>query len=193
MSQVTYSAEPCFTPSPLKKKSGQAFEEIKPVKLTNKQIHNIRNMFKNLRGNWRGTATGFFCLGTEKKPRQKPDNYSLKADMDVFSQQDIEITADMESIAQSKQRTETFRLFSSNGFLRYNRNHPAGDVKVNSISRNEISFVQHSQIRLGPKGGTARREIITTLKRTYKNLQIEYKVYSNGVLGSVSTWKLQKL
>ncbi|MBU2711365.1 hypothetical protein [Zooshikella harenae] len=164
-------------------------------------------MFKNLHGNWRGTATGFFCLGTEKKPRQKPDNYSLKAGVDVFRQQDIEITADMESIAQSKQRTETFRLFSSNGFLRYNRNHPAGDVKVNNISRNEISFTQHSQIRLHPKstltedgvksnvnnnGGTARREIITTLKRTYKNIQIEYKVYSNGVLSSVSSWNLKK-
>ncbi|RDH43965.1 hypothetical protein [Zooshikella ganghwensis] len=200
-------ASECFSPSPLKKKSGQTFEEIKPVKLTNTQASSIRNMFKNLRGNWRGTATGFFCLGTEKSPRQKADNFTIKAEIDVFSQQDIVITADMDAIEQRKQRTEIFRLFSSNGFLRLNKNRTAGDVKVKTISQNEISFVQYSQIKINSKGpstttdakntvnksgGIARREIITTIKRSYKALRIEYKVYSNGVLSSTSTWSLKK-
>ncbi|WP_163836176.1 hypothetical protein [Spartinivicinus ruber] len=186
----------CFSPSPNNKQNEDSFKPVTEKNLSRSEQRSIRNIFKNMGGRWTGTATGFFCMGTEKSLRQKPDNYIIESmDVNTNSSGDLVLSAQLFSQAKETSRQENMRLFISAGKLRLDKNSKMGDVSLDQITKNKVVFTQRYRIPTRQNGtikGSIAQEIIRTISASRSTLQIEYNIYTQGVLSSNSVWMLRK-
>lgn len=192
---ISFASE-CFSPSPHQQKGNDTFKPIGAKNLTSAQRKILKRMFKKMDGRWEGTTTGFFCMGTEKSPRQKTDNYIIEElEVDANSSGDLTLAARMNSIEKGTSRQENMKLFSSSGILRIGQNRKSGDVSVDSLSKGKLAFTQRYRVPTNhgaTKKGSFGQEIIRTVSAKRSSLIIEYKVYTQGLLSSKSVWKLRK-
>ncbi|MCX4026697.1 hypothetical protein H0A36_00835 [Endozoicomonas sp. SM1973] len=189
-------ASECFNPSPHHQKSKDTFQPIESKKLTYSENKTLKSIFKHMDGRWTGTATGFFCMGTDKTPREKPDSYIIQEmEVDTNSSGDLVLSAQLLSETKETSRQENMRLFISSGILRVGQNSKSGDTSLDSAAKNKIVFTQKYRIptRQGGKiKGSIAQEIIRTIHASRSSMTIEYNVYTQGVLSSKSVWKLRK-
>ncbi|MDE1464218.1 hypothetical protein [Spartinivicinus poritis] len=189
-------ASECFSPSPHYQKDKDTFQPIESKKLTYAEKKTLKPIFKHMDGRWKGTATGFFCMGTEKAPRKKPDNYIIQEiEVNTNSSGDLTLSAQLLSETKETSRQENLRLFISSDILRVGQNSKSGDTSLDSAAKNKIVFTQRYRIPTRKDGkikGSISQEIIRNIHASRSSMTIEYNVYTQNVLSSKSVWELRK-
>ncbi|MDE1464026.1 hypothetical protein [Spartinivicinus poritis] len=176
----------CFTLSPSKQESNNAFMPITSSILSAAEQKKVKLLFENLEGNWRGTAKGYRCLGTSKSPKIDKSNYKVDFRVSEFSQGDLEINSSLDDQTKGESIQEYIRLYSSKDYLRIETNNKAGDVEINKLSSTAVEFVQKIRIQ------GLRKETIRRFAIHGSHLTVDYEFYSQDVLARKIIYQLKK-
>ncbi len=180
----------CFSDSPSVVNGELVIEPVKVRQLTHNEQNIVRSILKSLSGEWNGISSGYLCYGTKQKPRTKPDNYTIKAKGKEGSSNAV-IKAELYDTNKKSTHNEMLRLILNGSLLRVDAHSSVGDIDVKSITPNSITFLQQHRT-LAASGGSIFREIVRSITVYDATLNINHKVYTQGVLSSESTWSLSR-
>ncbi len=181
----------CFGPSPSSTPSGVSYLDVNTRELDTDQIRNLKQIFDEIRGRWKGVAEGFSCLGTVQNLQKKPENFSVRAEATVDSSSTLYLLADLDSQDTGVRRNERYEFYLKDSLLRLDSESAAGDIELLHLTESGFTVLQKRWHGIGRR----RNNFVETLiavNRAEDSLTIERVNYANGMLGGVSIWMLEK-
>lgn len=185
----------CFQKSPLLDSEGYPIVEVNSRTLSRAEYRDLKGLLKQTAGRWRGTATGYFCLGKEDAPRIKRDDFTIEVDSEVDSSGNMRLSAAFTTLDRSTSRSEGLNLFVSSRGLRLDYNNRSGNVEILEVSRASIEFVHAHRLATrgsGAIGGSLPRQLLKKIDVSGSSMTVHHEVYIGGVLTSGSTWSLRR-
>lgn len=189
VSATTVQAVECFAPSPSVKNNIDVYEEIKTRKLTKAEYEQLSQLFKSIKGGWKGKAETVTCKGSQDAPRQDTVRYDVVSDVETGLSNSIMIKSELHSSEKKQNYQETLTYFLSPERLGVTDSSRAGDVELINVARNFLVYLRKVNKRT-PAGGLVAQEFVKSIAVYDHSLMLEDLSYSNGLLESRSTWKL---
>ena len=179
----------CFTPSPSMRGELLVQEEVRPRILVSYEKENIKKLFRQVSGRWKGDIHGYHCLGDEEEPVKESENYKVTVSAKMEISGDLKFKASMSS-GSGTGRDERLDFYFKEGTLRLNSANKIGDIEINKITSNNLAFMH--KFRVGKRHGRGPMiEVVYNILVKNNELHIKRIAYSSGKLGSVSAWTLR--
>lgn len=167
----------CLSPLPNAVSLLQAKTESN--KLSKSQQQSANRLFQELATQWRGSGSGYYCVGEELAQAEKKYK-KIDVKLDFNNHQKLVLKAQKRSkdTQQHAERLGSLNIFADKGYLRFDQNNSAGDVWLETLSSTDLSV--WSQTR----SGTVYHLINRKIKRSSNRLEITITQYSNNRLTS---------
>ncbi|MFZ1984059.1 MAG: hypothetical protein WAU91_06575 [Desulfatitalea sp.] len=185
-------ADECLSPSPSIRAGKDPYAAIAPRELTPAEREGLTRLFKSLAGDWQGTADTFFCRSTADPADKEREHNTVRAKVEVDYNNNLALRADLFSPQRRSASQETLRFYLNNRRLRIDHDTGAGDVELQTVTDQGLTFFYRRVAPLGAFGGSARREYFVTLQAAGKGFSIEQIIYVQGKLSSGYTWRFER-
>lgn len=171
----------CFSPSP--KARG---ESLTKVPLTDEEIKNVRSIFDQLSGIWRGEGEELRCLGSIEKPEQNSLLWQTELEIKLRRSKELLFEMGLYESIDGISKKEIFEFFINDVYLAMSN---AQSDKSVSMSVTDTSFA--IWVEYFPVNGQ-HREMLRSVKLTNKKLRIEQYSFANSILTGSFIWDLSK-
>ena len=185
-------AHECFSPPPSVQQGRGKFEDIVPRNLQGDEYQDLRKLFQDLDGDWKGNAEVLVCKSSGDEIRTEIDNYAVISEVNMNTSGRFVIESTLSSRKKRNKHHVNHHLYLSKDKLSSEANVAVADIELISVSDDELVYVKKGRSRSG--GGAALiREIITTIRKSGESSFIfEKLIYLQGMLKSISSWHLEK-
>lgn len=182
-------AADCFSDSPSKKNGTLDNAETKTTSLKKSQIKNIRNLFKDFKGHWKGEAEYVYCQGDKGSPKASHVGSILDGNIEVKGDS-LRIDIDLKANSTNKTSSKKLNIFLASNLLRHDDKNKQGDVNIVSIEKNKIYYVKKHRATSG--NSNFLEEITVILRKIRSEYVLEQRYYVNGAMDSKEIWIFKK-
>jgi hypothetical protein len=192
MAGVAYSAD-CFSPSYSVQKGRGELGELIPRDLAGSEYQDLKRMFEDLPGAWKGTGIKFVCEGTEQEILGEMEKFSITATAAMGNSGEFSLESTVSSQENRTTHGETLRLYLSSERLATEHNISEADIELISVSKDELGYVKSSRGRGYYNSAFKNQELVTRIrKKGASALEVGRWTYIRGRLIIIDKWSLEK-
>ncbi|MGD8572879.1 MAG: hypothetical protein PVG89_10065 [Gammaproteobacteria bacterium] len=188
---IMTAAQTCFSASPSKNAGIPVTAHSDIRDLSDREYQHLTNLFKAMEDHWSGTVQETVCRGSPDSVKKDVHDYTVEPEIEFTTSKTLELDATWHSKQKKTSRVENLELILTKDRLRLDVDAASGDVKLIKVADNFLVFLDKNNIR-NPSGGVVTQEIVHSFALASGSLTIEYKLYTNGLLVSFSTWLLSR-
>lgn len=169
----------CGDPSP-GKVADNLYGEIHIRPLTKTEHRDLSALLKGLTGRKKGKASEFICVGKDGLGKESSEA-KLEVEVDFSSAGVFALNSELSY--DKKNRTESLVLIVRPDRVRMERDSQYGDIELVSVARDKFTFIRKIYTGVGTGRRSVQEQLITIEPKA-----IEFVVFHQGILSSVSRW-----
>lgn len=179
-------AATCYDQSQGLMNEGEEYYNLEePVTLSNDEQNQIKSLFKQLQGKWKGNGIHIECLGPDNAPEEQINNVKLRIKTESNGPLHIAFNSEIKNLKNSVTRTDRMDLLGTT---------PAFSFK--SLGQNHLTFSEKYRsasggIKNGNKRFTRLIENVYEIKLNGSHFKLIKTYYINGIYVAKDEWNLQ--